>query len=391
MKKTIAENLIRYRKGLSLSQEQLAQRVGVTRQNINYFENAKTLPNSKTLSALARALGVTLDDLLRTHREGIPNFRFRAHGSHKQKPQFVTQVRRLLETYNALEQAVGLSPYTPESTPCHEVKGNEERIADIATQFRHRLGIGDAPIFNLFEATEKIGLKVLRQPIPRKNFFGLSAYSANQGAFVLVHSHNITIERQLFILAHEIGHLIFHRDEYEDTLINIGTKEEEKGGATHLESNSRWKAHQDTRENVANYFASHLLVPQDALERELNDIKKFPLLDIKALSLLKAHFRVSYQMMLMRLEQMGRLNYRDSIRQIRWQYKQRNGKSLTNDIEIEPRLSESEFPENQRFKTLVWESYKIGKISELKAAELLNLKVEELEKRRQEREVYAIA
>ena len=295
----------------------------------------------------------------------------------------MAQVRRLLETYNALEQAVGLSPYTPESTPCHEVKGNEERIADIATQFRHRLGIGDAPIFNLFEATEKIGLKVLRQPIPRKNFFGLSAYSANQGAFVLVHSHNITIERQLFTLAHEIGHLIFHRDEYEDTLINIGTKEEEKGGATHLESNSRWKAHQDTRENVANYFASHLLVPQDALERALNDIKELPLL--------KAYFRVSYQMILMRFEEMGRRSYSDSIKTMGWQYKQRTGKSLTKDIEIEPRLSESEFPENQRFKTLVWESYKIGKISELKAAELLNLKVEELGERRQEREVYAIA
>ncbi|MBC6418614.1 MAG: ImmA/IrrE family metallo-endopeptidase [Prochloron sp. SP5CPC1] len=366
MKKTIAENLIRYRKGLSLSQEQLAEEVGVTRQNINDFENAKTLPDSKTLSALARALGVTLDDLLRADKETIPNFRFRAHASHKQKPQFVAQVRRLLETYNALEQVVGLSPYTPESTPCHEVKGNEERIADIATQFRHRLGMGDGPIFNLFEATEKIGLKVLRQPIPMKNFFGLSAYSANQGAFVLVHSHNITIERQLFTLAHEIGHLIFHRDEYEDTLINIGTKEEEKA-----------------REKVADYFASHLLVPQDALERALNDIK--------ALSPLKAHFRVSYQMILMRLEEMGGLKYSDSIKQIRWQYKQSTGKSLTNDIEIEPCLSESEFPENQRFKTLVWQSFKIGKISELKAAELLNLKVEELEKRRQEREVYAIA
>ncbi|MEQ8960405.1 MAG: helix-turn-helix transcriptional regulator [Coleofasciculus sp. C2-GNP5-27] len=65
MKETIAANIIRYRKSLRLSQEQLAEIVGMTRQSINNYENAKTLPDSKTLSAIARALGVTLDDLLR--------------------------------------------------------------------------------------------------------------------------------------------------------------------------------------------------------------------------------------------------------------------------------------------------------------------------------------
>jgi len=46
-------------------------------------------------------------------------------------------------------------------------------------------------------------------------------------AFVLVNTHN-SIERQLFTLAHEIGHLIFHRSDYQDSLMEEGTKEEEK-------------------------------------------------------------------------------------------------------------------------------------------------------------------
>lgn len=79
MKEMIAANLIRYRKSLGLSQEQLAEQAGVTRQSINNYENAKTLPDSKILSALASVLGITLDDLLRSQGEGLPNFRFRAH------------------------------------------------------------------------------------------------------------------------------------------------------------------------------------------------------------------------------------------------------------------------------------------------------------------------
>lgn len=365
MKETIARNLIRYRKGLKLSQEGLAELAGVTRQSINNYEKAKTLPDSKTLSDLARSLGVTLDDLLESEDAMLPNFRFRSHATFSKKPQFGTQVLRMLEAYTALEQAVGLAPYAPESTPCHQVEGNEKRIEEIAAQFRHRLSLGEGPIQNLFEAVEEIGLKVLRENIPIPGFFGLSACSADQGAFVLVNTHNISIERQLFTLAHEIGHLIFHRGEYQDTLMEEGTKEEEKA-----------------REDVANYFAGHLLVSQKSLERALNLFTNF--------IQLKCHFRVSYTMMLKRLEQMGALKYSDAIQKIRWEYKQRTGQSLTKEVEIEPRLPELEFPLNQRFTKLVWQALQLGKVSELKAAELLNLTVENLRLARREAKAYAI-
>lgn len=365
MKEIIAGNLTRYRKGLRLSQEELAATVGMTRQSINNYENTKTLPDSKTLSALARALGVTLDDLLRQGSVALPNFRFRAHTSFDKKPQFAAQLLRLLEDYTALEQAVGIPTYTPESTPCHQLEGNEKRIAEIANQFRHRLGLGDGPIHNLFEAVEEIGLKVLRYSIPIPGFFGLSAYSVEQGAFVLVNTDNISIERQLFTLAHEIGHLIFHRGEYQDTLMEEGPKEEEKA-----------------REAVANHFASHLLVSQAALNRALNVFNH--------LIQLKAHFRVSYTMLLTRLEDMGKLKYDDAIQKIRGEYKRRTGESLIKEMEVEPVLLAEDFPLNKRFTKLVWQSLVLGKVSELKAAELLNLTIETLRQCRQEAKAYAI-
>lgn len=366
MKETIGGNLTRYRKSLRLSQEQLAEIVGMTRQSINNYENAKTLPDSKTLSALARALGVTLDDLLRPDSEGLPNFRFRAHESFGNNLQFAAQVLRMLEIYNNLEQAVGLPPYAPESSPCHQVEGNEKRIAEIASRFRRCLGLGEAPIFNLFETVEEIGLKVLRQPVPIEGFFGLSACSDAQGAFVLINSHNITIERQLFTLAHEIGHLICHRDEYQDVLIEEGTKEEEKA-----------------REKVADRFAGHLLVPQAELERmyqlTTNIVK------------LKQHFRVSYQVILTRLAQMGVIDYAKEKAKICAAYKKQHGSSLKNSMELPPELKLEDFPENERYQQLIWQALKLGKISEMKAAELLTLTVEKLRVRRQEAEVYAIS
>lgn len=366
MKETVAGNLLFYRKGLGLSQERLAEIAGVTRESIDNYELAKTLPDSKTLSALARALGVTLDDLLCQNRQGLPNFRFRAPASFAKKPQFAGQVVRMLETYNALEEAVGLPAYASESTPCYQVEGNEKRIQEIAAQFRYRLGFSEAPIPNLFEAVEAIGLKVLRKSYPIKGFFGLSACSDSHGAFVLVNRHNITIERQLFTLGHEIGHLIFHRDDYKDTLTENITKDEQKA-----------------RQDVANFFASYLLLSQDALERALNAGAD--------LLHLKAYFRVSYTVLLDRLDMMGKINYSDFIDKIRWQYRQHNGEELASDAEIEPRLLESNFPVDRSFRQLVWRALDSSKISETKAAQLLDMTVEELRKRRREARVYAIS
>lgn len=365
MKDIIAGNLIRYRKALRLSQEALAEQIGITRQSINNYEKAKTLPDSKTLSILGKALGVSLDDLLRPENQGIPNFRFRSHASFKKTPQFATQVLNWLETYNYLEKVNGLSPYAPETKSCHCVNGNENLIINVATRFRHSLSLGDAPIPNLFETMEELGLKILRMPINLKNFFGLSACSTDQGAFVLINTHNISIERQLFTLAHEIGHLIFHRGDYQDNLITDDNKEEEKA-----------------RENVANYFASHLLVPENALLQTLENIKD--------ICQLKAYFRVSYTMILKRLDEMKKINYQDTIIKIKSQYKQKFGQPLTKEIELEPQLLLINFPENQRFNNLVWQTLEQSKISELKAAELLNLTVEKLRMERQTNKIYAI-
>ena len=185
----------------------------------------------------------------------------------------------MLETYNAIEAAVGVSSFAPETLWCDRLEGNEKLIQTTADRFRRSLRLD---VTNLFQAVEEVGLKVLREANAIPDFLAISACSFFRGAFVLVNTCNITRERQLYALARELGHLIFHRDEYGDSAIA--------------------EAEKKAREKVADYFASHLLAGQ----KDFN------------------------------------------------------------------------FPENQRYRQLIWRALELEKISELKAAELLGFTVEQM-------------
>lgn len=58
------EKILYYRKAAKLSQEELADRVGVSRQAVSKWELGDATPEVDKLLALARAFGVTTDELL---------------------------------------------------------------------------------------------------------------------------------------------------------------------------------------------------------------------------------------------------------------------------------------------------------------------------------------
>lgn len=65
MTREFARNLTRLRREHGLSQEQLAERLAVTRQAVGKWEAGQTLPELEKLVALADLFGVTLDALVR--------------------------------------------------------------------------------------------------------------------------------------------------------------------------------------------------------------------------------------------------------------------------------------------------------------------------------------
>ena len=64
MKLTIGENIRNFRKKNDLTQEELADRLGVTYQSISRWENGATYPDLELIPAIAETLSVTIDELL---------------------------------------------------------------------------------------------------------------------------------------------------------------------------------------------------------------------------------------------------------------------------------------------------------------------------------------
>lgn len=57
---TLGERIVHYRKRQGLSQEQLSQRLGVSRQSVSKWERDESLPEADKLPLLAKTLGVSL-------------------------------------------------------------------------------------------------------------------------------------------------------------------------------------------------------------------------------------------------------------------------------------------------------------------------------------------
>jgi transcriptional regulator with XRE-family HTH domain len=61
---TIGENIKRLRKAKGLTQQQLADEIGVERPYITAFERGSRIPNMSIGDAIAKELGCTLNELI---------------------------------------------------------------------------------------------------------------------------------------------------------------------------------------------------------------------------------------------------------------------------------------------------------------------------------------
>ncbi len=61
---SFADNLTELRKINDLSQEELAEKIGVSRQTLSKYETGESLPDIEKCAAIASIFGVTVDDLI---------------------------------------------------------------------------------------------------------------------------------------------------------------------------------------------------------------------------------------------------------------------------------------------------------------------------------------
>ena len=74
MDMTIGKRIAHFRKEKGLTQEELAQHMGISPQAVSKWENDQTCPDISALPKLSRLFGVTVDELLEG-REALPAVR----------------------------------------------------------------------------------------------------------------------------------------------------------------------------------------------------------------------------------------------------------------------------------------------------------------------------
>lgn len=77
----ISQNIVTLRRLNDLTQEELAGRLGVSRQTVAKWESGESVPDLVNAQALAALFGVTLDDLV-THSEEVAGFPVPPRGKH---------------------------------------------------------------------------------------------------------------------------------------------------------------------------------------------------------------------------------------------------------------------------------------------------------------------
>ena len=78
----LAENLVELRKLHKMSQEELAEKIGVSRQTLSKYETGESLPDIEKCRDLAEAFGVSIDDLVNYSRDNNMGLRVPPKGKH---------------------------------------------------------------------------------------------------------------------------------------------------------------------------------------------------------------------------------------------------------------------------------------------------------------------
>jgi Zn-dependent peptidase ImmA (M78 family)/DNA-binding XRE family transcriptional regulator len=343
--------LARRKAGFSLRDLAQAMQHRVTAQAIGKYERGEDIPSSGVLTALAKALGVSLAYLLDTQGLQLAGveFRTRANTSGRERALVETEVLEWIERYLQVELVLELDSADWQCPlPSRQKLRNVNDAELLAEEVRQAWKLGLDPIPNMTELLEEKGLKVLIVALPSR-VSGFTCLVKRPNATdlpVIVVNKELTLERRRLTLAHELAHRLIEGED-------VSEKEVEK---------------------AANLFAGAFLMPREHLLREVG--KHRHALGYSELIGLKRIYRVSGAALLMRLRQVGVIS--DPTLTYAFQTIARGWRTQEPE-EIEPADMRGERERARRFDRLCYRTLAEGLISVDKAAELLRLPLPEVE------------
>lgn len=94
----IGKNILNLRKSINLSQEQLAEKIGVARQTISNWELDESSPDLKQAKELSKIFNVSLDDLT-----GDSIFEYLGGNSSDRKITIISPIENIIVTCNKIQ------------------------------------------------------------------------------------------------------------------------------------------------------------------------------------------------------------------------------------------------------------------------------------------------
>lgn len=353
----LGKNIRRLRNTIGFSQKKLAEAAAISLPSIKLIESGNGCPRMGTVQAIASALDAKLQDLFSPVRE-LSTVRFRSNRKMQNRDKILADVSKWLDNFNFLEKIT-------EERIDYKFKDFQNNcisddIKEIAIQCRKLQGLrNDEPIRDISGLLENAGVKVFPISMASDGFFGLSVAEADQGPAVVVNSwERIPTERKIFSAAHELGHLIMHKNAFDVSRCDESEEEESQ----------------------ANSFAGHFLMTDEGFKKEWNEAAGLHKVD-RVLKV-KRIFHVSYKTILARLVERGA---GDSIwKDFNIAYQKRFQKRLAfkeepEGISSEPAgLQRWDFYED-RFSRLVRKALELDKISLSRGAEILGISIDEMQ------------
>jgi transcriptional regulator with XRE-family HTH domain/Zn-dependent peptidase ImmA (M78 family) len=276
---SIPERIRLARRLARLSQQQLAEAAGVTKQSISKYERGVATPTSGVLGALAVAANVTVDFLMRPTEVRIGELHFRK----LQRLGAADQHALEAHAQDCLERQLTLERIVyGDKWPCYmgprglDIRSGEA-AESAAEQCRSKFDLGSDPIANLTDLLETLCVRIITVPTHVEDFDGMSHWVNEDVPFIIVaDSPSRSGDRLRFTVAHEFAHLLCRYP-------------------------SSWDRR--LRETASHRFAGALLAPRKALISELGGRRSH--LEWRELLRLKLVYGISMGALLYRCRDSG--------------------------------------------------------------------------------------
>ncbi|NCN08220.1 MAG: ImmA/IrrE family metallo-endopeptidase [Leptospira sp.] len=366
-KQRIAEKIQFYRKKAKLTQEDLAEKLNLSRTSVTAIEKGERNLKASEILRIAEVLGISVSELKQSSQVDLKNYKIQfrkyisSHAFKEEEEIVLEEFYGYIEKYIELERKIKYSRVSPESIqPFDREKYSlHEGAKTLAEKQRDSLSLGNDPILSMRKLLEQeIGLLVFYFPIEKSGITAGYIFNDDVGGCIFVNKKH-SIEKRRFALAHEYAHFLADRRK-----MSI----DEEGESKH--------AHKiEESDTFANLFASHFLMPdikvKQMFDHIANSTQKFTELDIAYLAV---YFGVSYEAITNKLVSLNLLPKGT------YDFMKRNGikfDSLTrphkgkSPLHNEENESSATYP--YMYQKMVMELYKLEQFSEGQVAYYLGL------------------